>query len=215
MKVRFLTEQQPVRIVDTEKYLYVFLCLNGIKKSELVSIDYSVYGEMNDNKEVQEYIEYDYTELVIDKLFPKYDIEDIKLHPELYIDINDSLSILKNKKIAESKNILKEYLSSHPLFSKAKYEDGRYYTVTEEKQRQLTSKVAMYNIYNQQNLSYPLLKWNDTGDECEEWTIQQLSQLAMEIDAYVTPLVSKQQSYEIDIKKCNTEEEVKKIEFIL
>lgn len=47
------------------------------------------------NKEVQEYIEYDYTELVIDKASPKYDIEDIKLHPELYIDIDDALNILK------------------------------------------------------------------------------------------------------------------------
>lgn len=215
MKVRFLTEQQPVRIVDTEKYLYVFICLNGVEKSELISTNYSVDGEMNNDKEVQEYIEYDYTELVIDKASPKYDIEDIKLHPELYIDIDDALNILKNKKISESKNILKEYLSSHPLFSKAKYKDGRYYTVTEEKQRQLTSKVAIYNIYNQQNLSYPLLKWNDTGDECEEWNIKQLSQLAMEIDAYVTPLVSKQQSYEIEIKNCNTEEEVEQVEFVL
>lgn len=114
---------------------------------------------------------------------------------------------LKNEKIVESKTLLAEYLSSHPLFSKAKYEEGRYYTVTEEKQRQLTSKMAMYNIYSQQSLSYSLLKWNDVGNICEDWTVEELTKLAMEIDAYVTPLVEKQQAYEKMVQKVSNIEE--------
>lgn len=208
MKARFLTEQQPVKVVDTPKYFYVFICLNGEKKSEY-------YSSTENEKELESYIEYDYTELIINKENQEYDIEDIKLHPEKYLDINDSLNILKRNKIAESKVMLKEYLASHPLFSKAKYDTGRYYTVTEEKQRQLTSKMAMYNIYKQKGLEYPLLKWNDVGNVCEEWSIEELTALSIEIDEYVTPLVSKQQSYEHSISNMETEKEVKNATFSL
>lgn len=212
MKARFVTEQQPVRIVESDKYDYVFLCLNGEEKSE----DYQTSDENENTKiETQNYIEYDYTELTINKSNPEYDIDDIKANPQNYIDINDELYVLKNKKIAESKEKLSKYLETHPLFSKAKYEEGRYYNVTAEKQRQLTSKMAMYNIYNQQSLSYGLLKWNDTGSVCEEWTIEELTQLSMEIDAYVTPLVSKQQKYESNIRAAETTEEIEKMIFIL
>lgn len=208
MKARFLTEQQPVKVVDTPKCFYVFICLNGEKKSEY-------YSSTENEKELESYIEYDYTELIINKENQEYDIEDIKLHPEKYLDINDSLNILKRNKIAESKVMLKEYLASHPLFSKAKYDDGRYYTVTEEKQRQLTSKMTMYNIYKQKGLEYPLLKWNDVGNVCEEWSIEELTALSIEIDEYVTPLVSKQQSYEYSISNMETEKEVKNATFSL
>ena len=79
------------------------------------------------------------------------------------------------------------------------------------KQRQLTSKMAMYNLYSQQSLEYPLLKWNDVGNICEDWTVEELTKLAMEIDAYVTPLVERQQSYEKTIQKAKTIEEVENI----
>lgn len=208
MKARFLTEQQPVKVVDTKDYYYVFICLNGEEKSEAYS---SISNfENNEQKEEQKYIEYDYTELVIAKAEPEYDIEDIKSHPENYIDINDSLSVFKRNKIAESKEVLKTYLASHPLFSKVKYKDGRYYTVTEEKQRQLTSKMAMYDIYSQQSLDYTIL-WNDAGNTSEEWTIEELTKLSMEIDEYVTPLVSKQQTYEVDVNNAVDEDEVNSI----
>ena len=81
------------------------------------------------------------------------------------------------KKIAESKRMLEEYLSTHPLLSTVKYSDGRYYSVTAEKQRQLTSKMAIYSIYSEQSLPYNLLKWNDTGNVCETWTIEELTPL--------------------------------------
>lgn len=205
MKARFMSEQPSVKVIESDNYFYVFICLNGEAKTGLT--------EQDNNTEIQSYIEYDYEELVIQKDDPIYDIEDIKSHQELYIGINDNLSVLKNKKIAESKEILEQYLANYPLFSTAKYPKGRYYTVTSEKQRQLTSKMAMYNIYTQQNKQYDLLEWNDTGNVCEHWTIEELTQLSMEIDAYITPLVSKQQSYEVAIKEAQTEDELNNIVF--
>lgn len=122
-------------------------------------------------------------------------------------DTPDPLQTLKENQIKLSKNNLSKYLEDNPLFSKCKYEDGRYYNITSEKQQQLTSKVLMATMYQQAGLPYKLT-WNDSGDICEEWDLSQLQQLSMEIDAYVTPLVSVQQHIEVDIKNCTTQEEV-------
>ena len=196
-KARFSESQQPVKIIENGDMITVFICLNGVEKT-----DENAFEESSTS-----YIEYDYNEFVEEKSL--LDMDDLNSNHEKYLDyiVNPELDKLKNEKIEESKVLLAEYLSSHPLFSKAKYTEGRYYTVTEEKQRQLTSKMAMYNIYSQQSLSYPLLKWNDVGNICEDWTVEELTKLAMEIDAYVTPLVEKQQAYEKMVQKVSNIEE--------
>ena len=195
VKARFSESQQPVKIIENGDMVTVFICLNGIEKTDENALSSASY------------IEYDYNEFVEEKSL--LDMDDLNSNPENYLNyiVNPELDKLKNEKIVESKTLLAEYLSSHPLFSKAKYEEGRYYTVTEEKQRQLTSKMAMYNIYSQQSLSYSLLKWNDVGNICEDWTVEELTKLAMEIDAYVTPLVEKQQAYEKMVQKVSNIEE--------
>lgn len=197
VKARFSESQQPVKIIENGDMVTVFICLNGVEKT-----DENAFEEPSTS-----YIEYDYNEFVEEKSL--LDMDDLNSNPENYLNyiVNPELDKLKNEKIVESKTLLAEYLSSHPLFSKAKYEEGRYYTVTEEKQRQLTSKMAMYNIYSQQSLSYSLLKWNDVGNICEDWTVEELTKLAMEIDAYVTPLVEKQQAYEKMVQKVSNIEE--------
>lgn len=119
----------------------------------------------------------------------------------------DPLVTLKKNQIALSKKNLANYLAENPLFSKCKYEEGRYYNVTAEKQQQLTSKVLMATMYAQTGMPYNLT-WNDTGDICESWELSQLQRLSMEIDAYVTPLVSLQQTMEVTINDCVTQEEV-------
>lgn len=119
----------------------------------------------------------------------------------------DPLATLKKNQIALSKKNLANYLAENPLLSKCKYEEGRYYNVTAEKQQQLTSKVLMATMYAQAGMPYNLT-WNDTGDICESWELSQLQQLSMEIDAYVTPLVSLQQTMEVTINECVTQEEV-------
>lgn len=119
----------------------------------------------------------------------------------------DPLQTLKNNQIKLSKNNLAKYLEEHPLISTVKYEEGRYYNVTAEKQQQLTSKILMAIMYAQMNVPYNLT-WNDTGDICESWELAQLQQLSMQVDAYVTPIVSLQQTMEVKIKECNTQDEV-------
>ena len=118
----------------------------------------------------------------------------------------DTLSPLKMAKIEESKTKLAEWLANNPLL----YSDGKYYSVTEEKQSLLNSNIASYERAKALGIDYPL-KWNSTGEECTEWTYESLVTLSLTIAAYVSPKVSKQQSIEITIKSCETAEELDKV----
>ena len=118
----------------------------------------------------------------------------------------DTLSPLKMAKIEESKTKLAEWLANNPLL----YSDGKYYSVTEEKQSLLNSNIASYERAKALGIDYPL-KWNSTGEECTEWTYESLVTLSLTIAAYVAPKVSKQQSIEITIKSCETAEELDKV----
>lgn len=118
----------------------------------------------------------------------------------------DILSDLKEAKIAESKTKLAEWLANNPLL----FSDGKYYSVTEEKQSLLNSNIASYERAEALGIEYPL-KWNSTGEECTEWTYESLVTLSLTIAAYVAPKVSKQQSIEIAIKSCETAEELDKV----
>ena len=116
-----------------------------------------------------------------------------------YIENASTLEEIKQTMILKSKANLAQYLEDNPLFSKSKYKEGRYYKVTAEKQQQLTSKILMYEGYQKLGIPYDLT-WNDCGEVCETWSFEELFQLSMEIDAYVTPLVKIQQTMEVNIK---------------
>ena len=114
---------------------------------------------------------------------------------------------LKNQEVAESKTALATYLAEHPL----QWTDGKFYSVTSEKQSLLTSNLALYQISAAAGQPFKLT-WNSTGDECVEWTYEDLASLALAIGAYVKPFVSHQQELELTIKACTTAEELEKIE---
>lgn len=118
----------------------------------------------------------------------------------------DILSDLKEAKIAESKTKLTEWLANNPLL----FSNGKYYSVTEEKQALLNSNIASYERAEALGVEYPL-KWNSTGEECVEWSYTDLVTLSLTIAAYVAPKVSKQQQIEISIKNCSTIDEINEI----
>lgn len=118
-----------------------------------------------------------------------------------------SLEPIKNNKISESKTALSEYLASHPL----QWSDGKYYSVTTEKQALLTSNLALYQISASAGQPFKLT-WNSTGDECVEWAYEELAALALAIGTYVKPFVARQQELELDIKACTTMKELDAIE---
>lgn len=122
-------------------------------------------------------------------------------------DKQEELGNLKAEKILQSKTDLATFLANNPLT----WIDKNQYSVTSEKQQQLTSKIAVAQMAQQAGQPYTLT-WNTTGDVCQEWTLENLVALAFAIDAYVTPLVSYQQEKEVEIKNCETAEDVNAIE---
>ena len=110
-------------------------------------------------------------------------------------------------KINESKIELATFLANNPI----KWKDGKYYSVTQEKQSQLTSIIATYQIEVQSNPS-AVITWNSTGEECVEWDINELCALAVAIKNYVKPLVTYQQEKEIEINNAKSVAEVDAVE---
>lgn len=113
---------------------------------------------------------------------------------------------VKASKIAESKGKLAEWLESNPML----YTDGKYYSVTAEKQSLLNGNLASYERAKAINVEYPL-KWNSTGSECTPWDYTDLLALSLTIAGYVAPKVSKQQAIELQIKACTTLDELNEI----
>lgn len=113
----------------------------------------------------------------------------------------------KTNKIEESKVLLAEYLETHPLTSNCHGGVEAQYSVTAEKQSLMASNYLTYTIAKQSGLDAELT-WNATGEECEVWTEEEFVVLVLQIGAYVKPLVSLQQSYEVQIRNCATQEEL-------
>lgn len=115
----------------------------------------------------------------------------------------DTLAENKAARIAQSKSDLADYLATHPL----QWTDGQYYSITAEKQAQLTSKIMAATMAAQTSTPYTLT-WNSTGETCTEWTLTDLSALAFAIDARVTALVSYQQTQEVAMRNAATKDEL-------
>lgn len=117
----------------------------------------------------------------------------------------------KERKIIESKQLLAEYLELHPLISKCHNNIEAQYSVTAEKQSLMANNYLTYTIAKQSGLD-ATLTWNATGQECEIWTEEEFVTLVLQISEYVKPLVALQQSYEVQINKCESQEELDAIE---
>lgn len=117
----------------------------------------------------------------------------------------------KEFKIAESKFALASYLEKNPLKSSCHGGKEAYYNVTSDKQTLMTSNYLTYTIEKSTGIVSPVLTWNATGECCEVWTEEEYLRLILETSAYVKPLVTKQQYYEVEINSCSTQEDLDKI----
>ncbi len=124
--------------------------------------------------------------------------------------INNSIYPLNDVKQAYinlSKTLLEEYLSNNPLKSDVHGED-KYYSVTSQKQTLLTEEILVCEMAAKNNLDYTPT-WNATGEiATNDWTIEELQQLAYEITMYVKPLILQQQIIETQLKECQSVEEI-------
>lgn len=124
-------------------------------------------------------------------------------HPAPMVDLNAE----KVRRIAQSKADLAAYLESHPI----QWTDGERYSITAEKQQQLTGKILSATLAQQTTTPYDLT-WNSTGQVCKEWTLEELGKLAFAIDARVTALVTYQQVQEVAMRDAESLEALAAIE---
>ena len=147
-----------------------------------------------------------------DMFLTEYILSDYKLEcngNELYFKNKNEvidLDTLKADKIEMSKMTLAEWLENNPML----YTDGKYYSVTAEKQSLLNGNLASYERAKAVGVEYPL-KWNSTGSECTPWDYTDLLTLSLTIAGYVAAKVSKQQAIELQIKACTTVDELNEI----
>ena len=116
------------------------------------------------------------------------------------------LHILKIDKIDRSKVKLNEYLKNNPL----KY-DGKYYTVTLEKQTLFYNQLTSYNILRQNN-QHLLFKWHTNNNIDVEWSYEEAINFMQTMEHYINILVGQQRDYEEQIKNCQTKEEINNLE---
>lgn len=118
-----------------------------------------------------------------------------------------TLTQLQENQIKLSKSRLSAYLEDNPLFSTIKYEEGRYYSVTKEKQNLLLQELFKHFLDPKATLY-----WNSTGESYEEWTFEELKSLKREIENYVRPLVEMQQELEKEIRNSTSNIDILNIE---
>ena len=187
--------------------MIIFKDKSFLKCSEFPNTDWSGRADwvLDDEKDIE-------LEEKIMRLYPNY--KQILDDDDNLIDVEEDYSLsperrneLINDKILESKNTLEQWLINNPM----QFTDGKFYSVTEEKQSLLNGNLASYERATKAGIDYPL-KWNSTGEECVEWSYEDLITLSLSIAAYVAPRVSAQQALEIQIKNCTTMEELESIE---
>ena len=114
------------------------------------------------------------------------------------------LADAKATQIAECKMDLEEFLEEHPITSSVHGNTPKQYAITSEKQAYLAQMISMATIAQTMSLSFTP-SWNASGEGCTyDWTLQELTQLAFEIEARVRPLVSYQQGVESQINACES-----------
>ena len=146
-----------------------------------------------------------------------YEERDGKIYESRELDTSEELlDDLKARRIAQTREDLARYLEKNPLVSACKGGIEKKYTVTLEKQNQLTSTVADF-LSNAlpiilagtpiEQIDLPMY-WNAQGDICEKWTYAEIYQLKNEMMSYVRPIVEYQRYLEKTIMEQEAQDKI-------
>ena len=147
-----------------------------------------VLSNFNTNQELMH--EFGYKPVV--EIYPEttLDLEMLKIYEEkedkivVTYSVNNTeryLNSMREEKIYKSKDNLANYLAEHPLKSCIKGGIEKKYTVTQEKQNQLTSVITSYlnSALPYMMVNEPIpesikIYGNSMGCVCEEWTYEEI-----------------------------------------
>lgn len=114
-----------------------------------------------------------------------------------------SLSEAKTVRATESREKLVTWLEDHPIVSSCHGGEEAIYSITAEKQSYLQSMILIATTAAANGQTDFKPSWNASGEQCTyDWTLAELQQLALEIEAAVRPLISYQQTLEKEIMDC-------------
>lgn len=108
----------------------------------------------------------------------------------------------------ENKILFAEYLASHPMT----WVDGKQYGITEADQAEISLNLTQYQLAAAAGVPSPTLEWHAQHEECEPWTVEQLTALTLAISQTVYPQYHKMQQYKTAIYACTTQEELENLE---
>lgn len=126
----------------------------------------------------------------------------------------DSMSLEELKKfyVEKSKKELEKWLIEHPMTSSVHGGKEAIYSVTAEKQVLLQYAIMVAQMQKAAKNDAYKVCWNASGDLLEDnWTIEELSALALEINEYVRPYVIEQQMKETEIMEAVSIDVVKNV----
>lgn len=124
---------------------------------------------------------------------------------------SEQLNSRKKVLIAQSRQNLADYLACHTVTSACHGEPAEY-SITSEKQSYLANMIMTTQMAQAAGIDFKP-SWNAAGQvSTYDWTLEQLQQLAFEIEAVVRPLVSKQQEMEIQLIAAQSLEELELVE---
>lgn len=122
-----------------------------------------------------------------------------------------SLADLKEYLIKKNKKNLEQYLYDHPMIVNTEDGKTKSYTITEDKQNQLTGVLNAYTYAKAIGVDVPLT-WNETNGLCEPYTFEALVGLYLQMLNTVKPIVTYQQEQEIKIREASSKEEAQAID---
>ena len=224
--IKFLNADEKIeaKLKILNKNLVEFTFYNNKLTNDIILSGFEVLNEHDfRNQSGEDY--YGFTTLyrkIDENTFILSNDESVYIEPEVIIpyikeptekELQEIFESNRINKIEESKNLLAKYLESHPLISNCHNNIEAQYSVTAEKQSLMANNYLTYTIAKQSGLD-ATLTWNATGQECEIWTEEEFVTLVLQISEYVKPLVMLQQGYEVQIRNCETQEELDAIEIV-
>lgn len=128
------------------------------------------------------------------------------------IALSCTLEQYKEEMIRQLEDSFAKYLENNPIESTC-HGEPKLYTITKDKQILLMNEIRMAEKSRELGIEY-IATWNADNEESEEWSLEQLWQLAFEISNAVKPLLADEQAIDKEIRKANSFEELFEIDYL-
>jgi hypothetical protein len=136
----------------------------------------------------------------------------LELKERVTANIKNWLSFARQEALAELESQKEDFISeTHRLLGEALATpmelNGKRFSVTLEKQNLLSAQLGLFAMAQQAETPF-VLEWNESGQECTEWTFEDLFGLSVAMASYVRPLVSAQRQAEVQITEADSIEDI-------